>query len=935
MRIIKSNILLLNIIICFFEIHFLSAQEQIVFKLETPTAPQSVHVVGDFNDWSKTANPLSDKNGDSVWETTIQLEPGQYEYRFLIDGLIRIKDPENPFWAGEKSNSILWVKSNQTPQVVNIKPETGSIVRSSNVFITAQYRDGLGNFGLDLKSTQVLLNGQRQKFAFNKKLNRIEILPGKLKDGEYFVEINALDNDGNEAQKVSSYFLVNENNVAPIADAGYTIISGINTKVVLNSGVSYDPDRETIEHFKWRLIQKPGASKAKLNNRNSPFPYFIPDKVGRYLFTLQISDGKAKSKVDSVDVYAFIDRDYLVEFQLSDSVFNKIYETSIDSVSVAGEFNNWNFLNHPMNDYNHDGIWSAWIKIDPGEYEYKFVVNGNHWIADPTNPNKTDDSWNGFNSIISASLNLTPEIKVKSFLGPGKVIFDASASYSKIGSYLTYLWFQDINNPQRFMLNSDKKIFIPTPREDGTYYFYLVVKDQTGNSARKTFVLNVNHGKVKLRDFSNSPEWAKDAIIYEVDVSEFSTQGNLKGLTEKIPYLKSLGINCISLISIFEGTTANGRGINNFFGIKEDYGNLDDFQFFVKKAHDAGIRTVLDFVASHSSDQHSYFISAFRNPLSVFRHWYRWHNPEENRGYCAYEFQKEGDNFPSLNYENPNVRQYILGVAKFWSNLGIDGFRCINTSTIPHGFWKLFRRTLKNSNPDFLIIDAADLRSMAFHKDEFDMSYDTDFYSNLIDVMEHKKKLSTINYEFVKTRKNYPASALALRYIENYDKERFTGKYGINRAKLAASLLLTISGAPLICYGQEIGLTEQLETMNWLTQNDDLFDFYKKLILLRRHHICFRRGEKIDIYNNFSNQVLSYIRQTEKEIFLVILNFGEELNSCQFLLPNTIIKRAANLKLELKNVLSAEKIYTRIYQNQQIKLQLKKETSYILKIVTN
>ncbi len=176
MRINKRNITQLFVLICFFWVTILSAQQNVSFKLTTLTFPKSIHVVGDFNNWSKTANPLSDENGDGVWETTIQLEPGQYEYRFIIGGKICIKDPENPFWAGEHSNSILWVKNSKTPELVNIKPETGTIVRSSNVFISAQYRDGLGNFGLDLKNTQVLLNGQQQKFAFNKKLSRIEIL---------------------------------------------------------------------------------------------------------------------------------------------------------------------------------------------------------------------------------------------------------------------------------------------------------------------------------------------------------------------------------------------------------------------------------------------------------------------------------------------------------------------------------------------------------------------------------------------------------------------------------------------------------------------------------------------------------------------------------------------------------------------------------------
>ncbi len=907
-------------------------QERITFKLATLPNTKSVNVVGNFNNWSKTARPMSDTDGDGTWETTLTLEPGEYQYRFLINDVIWIKDPANSNWAGEYSNSVLWVKSSQQPELKNLKPGYGTTIYSTNLDIEAQYFDGIQKNGLDVSNTKVFLNGKSQQFSYNQKFNNIECHLTTIEDGEYKIEILARDFAGNRARPVGSCFLVNNGNYPPIVDAGYTIIAAVNSTVYLNSGRYYDPDKDPIRRYDWKFISKPEGSRAKLNNDDIAFPSFKPDKLGRYLFTLQTSDGKAESNIDSVDVYAFIKRDYPVEFSLLDSAFAALYEASIESVSVAGEFNRWSVPANPMNDYNHDGTWTAWLNLDPGEYEYKFVVNGEHWITDPNNPIKVPDGWNGFNSVMSASLNLAPVVDVKSMLGPGKIIFDASASYGRMGKDLNYFWYQDINNPQRFELPSLRKISFPGPKKSGTYYYYLVVTDQHGVSSQKTVVLSVDSGMVKIRDFSDSPDWAKDAIVYEVFIRKFTPEGNLKGLIDRIPYLKTLGINCIWLMPIWDGPTSHGYGPSDFFKIEQDYGTIDDFKELIETAHQAGIRIILDFIANHTSDQHPYFLSAYHNPFSAFRDWYRW-LPKEKVGYHNYEFHNDWDTLPNLNYENPNVRQYILNAAEFWARLGVDGFRCDVAWGVPHDFWKLFRRSLKNINPDFLTIDEVLPRSPAYHKDEFDMSYDTDFYGNLLDVMNRKKPLSAIEYGLKKTQKNYTSYTLDFRYIENHDMDRFINQFGLTKTKLAATLLMTIPGTPLIYYGQEIGLKEKTPPMEWNRQDSSLFEFYKKLIHLRRLALSLRRGEMIKVATNVEQSVYAYLRRTVNESFLIILNFSNEQEDCQLLFPDGVIKKNLKGKLELENAMTAERALVPVIRANQIKLKLNAESAIIFRLL--
>jgi len=907
------------------------SQQSVTFSLKPAPATQSVTVAGSFNDWSKKANPLTDVDGDGVLETTLSLNPGRYEYRFVLDDLIWIKDPLNPDWGGERSNSILWVTSNQQPRLTNLQPAIGSCVTTGQPLIAANYHDGIIPHGIDLANTTVLVNGQEVPWAFNAKVNRIEAFRQTLEDGEYRVEIRARDLAGNKARPIQSYFIVNQQNVPPRVDAGYTTIRAINSDVYLNSGVYSDPDKDRMSRYQWKLVSKPGESKVKLRNPDTPFPQFTPDAVGRYLFTLQVSDGYAPSKLDSVDVYAFIERDYPVQFRLSDSLFSRIYEASIESVSVVGEFNGWNSGVNAMSNFNRDDEWSAWIDLDPGEYEYKFVVNGKHWIPDPANPVRIADGWNGFNSLMSARLNLAPVVAVKPVFGPGKIILDGSPSHSQIGKSLIFSWYQDINNPQRYELTQAEKIELATPKNVGTYYFYLVVVDQFGNSARKTVVLNVDKGRVDIRDFSDSPDWPRDAIVYEVFVRNFTPEGDFQGLSQKLPYLKSLGINCLWLMPVMDGPTSHGYGPSDFFTTEFDYGTLNDFCTLVQQAKAAGIRVIFDFVANHSSDQHPYFQSAFQNPNSPYRDWYRWHDLQKTGGYYSYQFHNDWDTLPNLNYENPNVRRYIMDVAEFWTKTGIDGFRCDVAWAVPHDFWKLFRRTIKNINPDLVLLNEVLPRSPVFHKDEFDMSYDTDFYGNLLDVMNKRKPLNAVDFGLQKTRKNYSASAQDFRYIENHDMDRFIHQFGLAKTKLAATLLLTIPGTPLIYYGQEIGMREKTPLMDWSRQNDPLLDYYRKLILLRRNELSLRRGDMVKVATNADDQVYAYLRQKHGEAMLVVLNFGGDLDACQLVLPDEIVKLKRQVHVE--DAVTLDKVSFNFVQPLQIQMALKKETPYVFRIL--
>jgi len=475
----------------------------------------------------------------------------------------------------------------------------------------------------------------------------------------------------------------------------------------------------------------------------------------------------------------------------------------------------------------------------------------------------------------------------------------------------------------------DAKLKIPIPREDGVYYYYVVVSDSFGSSSKKTIVLKVKERQVQIQDFSEFPDWAPDAIIYEIFVKQFTPEGTLKGVIEKIPYLKSLGINCIWLMPIFESPTENGYGVTDFYRIAPQYGTVDDFKELIEKSHQAGIRIMLDFIANHTSDQHRYFVSAFKNPFSVFRDFYKWNSPDEANPFYQYDFFNDWDRLPNLNFDNPQVRQFILENAAYWANFGVDGYRCDVAWGVPHDFWKLFRRHLKNINPNFLTLNETLPRSPLYHDDEFDMSYDTDFYGNLLDVMNDRKPLSAIEYGLQKAHTNYPLNALSLRYLENHDMERFIDQFGFNKTKLAATLMFTIPGTPMILYGQEVGMRDRLPSMDWSRIGDKLYQFYRKLITLRRNFNCFSRGFTEKIFSNAEESVYAFLRYDEKNRFLVILNLADEPIECKLLINDLTEIRNNNIFLEEQ--LTGSKKQLKISDSNKIELLLNAETSYIYK----
>lgn len=194
-------------------------------------------------------------------------------------------------------------------------------------------------------------------------------------------------------------------------------------------------------------------------------------------------------------------------------------------------------------------------------------------------------------------------------------------------------------------------------------------------------------------------KWWHNAVIYQVYPRSFYDTngdgiGDIRGIIEKLPYIKSLGVNMIWLNPIFKSPNDdNGYDISDFYGIMEDFGTMADVEEMIEKAHALGIKILFDLVMNHTSDEHPWFIESRKSKDNPYRDFYIWQDGREGEeptnwegffGGSVWEKNEQTDDYylhlfskkmPDLNWESREMRQAIYDVANFWADKGVDGLR--------------------------------------------------------------------------------------------------------------------------------------------------------------------------------------------------------------------------------------------------------------------
>ena len=445
-------------------------------------------------------------------------------------------------------------------------------------------------------------------------------------------------------------------------------------------------------------------------------------------------------------------------------------------------------------------------------------------------------------------------------------------------------------------------------------------------------------------------DWKRGGVCYEIFVRSFYDSdgdgiGDLNGVTQKLDYIndgnprsrRALGADCIWLMPVAQSPSYHGYDVSDYYRVERDYGTNDDFKRLVAAAHRRGIKVLVDMVLNHVSSEHPFFQEALRDTASPHRDWFRWSamKPDQKGPWGQevwhrspvrdeYYYGIFWSGMPDLNYENPAVRDEAKKVARFWiEEMGVDGFRLDaipylveegnqlagtpGTHAVLHEYASYIRSIAPAAFTVGEVWDSVGAM-LPYYPDQLDSHFAFELSDAIINGVRTGSAKNLLR-GYLRLQDTLPPNRWS-PFLRNHDQTRTFTELGgdTRRAKVAATLLLTLPGLPFVYYGEEIGMTgnkpdERLRTpMQWngrtgggfttgkaweapqpdsLTANvaaqdtvrGSLLNRYRELIHLRASNEALAAG-KLMALTATSDGVAAYLRQTGNGTVLVIANLG-------------------------------------------------------------
>mgnify|MGYP000850985732 FL=1 len=530
-------------------------------------------------------------------------------------------------------------------------------------------------------------------------------------------------------------------------------------------------------------------------------------------------------------------------------------------------------------------------------------------------------------------------------------------------------------------------------------------------------------------------KWWQKAVFYQIYPRSFADGngdclGDFKGMIEKLDYLKDLGIDAIWLSPHYPSPYVDcGYDIADYMAVAPEYGTMDDFKQFLDGAHQRGMRLILDLVMNHTSDKHAWFLESRSSRDNPKRDWYIWRDPKPDGSPPnnwqstfdgpAWEYDAATDQYyyhyffreqPDLNWRNPEVREAMFNMVRFWLDMGVDGFRLDAIGTIfehpdlpdqpldmtyldlrklvreadtlekkqiasetwnrifmyqleqpgMHELMKELRAVVDEYGPGERVL-IAENENIEYHgngNDELHMVFNFPLMQTECITPQHvlDNQLMRLTQLAAVSSQAWPANTLS-----NHDTPRLYSRYGDGihndeLIRLHLALLLTLKGTPFLYYGDEIGMrnlelteiTQLCDTMAtwvyrteveqlgadlaealkhaidftrdrgrspmqwenapnagfcppderpWLPINPDyaqginvadqladsqsLLNFYRNFLRLRRQNAALVEGE-YEAIEAGDPDVLAFLRYTEEQTCLVVLNFSDRAVKLNF-----------------------------------------------------
>ena len=378
--------------------------------------------------------------------------------------------------------------------------------------------------------------------------------------------------------------------------------------------------------------------------------------------------------------------------------------------------------------------------------------------------------------------------------------------------------------------------------------------------------------------------WSRRAVVYEVNVRQFTAEGTLRAIEPHLPRIKSLGVDVIWLMPVQpigrknrKGTMGSYYSISDYTAINPEFGTMADFDALVAAAHREGLKVLLDWVPNHTAFDHPW--------ITQHKAWYVSRadgtivNARDNEGHDT-----DWTDVAELNYDNPELRRAMIDAMRWWIEKGhVDGFRCDVAGGVPLDFWLQARTALRTVRPDlFMLAESEDPRLHA----AFDMTYGWDLHHLLNEIAQGKRPAPAVDAYLARQDSLFGRDAYRLYFTSNHDENSWNGsefeRMGAN-AQPAFVLAATLRGSmPLLYTGQEVSVRKRLrffekDTVDW--NGPSLAPFYRALFELKHQHASLANGaaggQQTTLRTDAGDRVYAYVRARGDDVVLVALNFGD------------------------------------------------------------
>lgn len=454
-----------------------------------------------------------------------------------------------------------------------------------------------------------------------------------------------------------------------------------------------------------------------------------------------------------------------------------------------------------------------------------------------------------------------------------------------------YNWLTDRKSKQMQKSYSDAlydyyTVTLDVPDSRIGYIFLLQSGEEKYYYSEEGLTIEYNHDKsyynffqypyINETDLHKKVDWCDRAIFYQIFVDRFHMGscskdrnyidkdwgelpkpkgfygGDLPGITEKLDYLQDLGINSVYLTPIFQSPSNHKYDTIDYEEVDAMFGTNRDLKELVESAHKRGIKILLDAVFNHCS----YLCKQFQDVLrkgkeSVYYDWFMIRGERPVMEQVNYECFAACNYMPKWNTNNLEVQKFLLHIATKWiKEYGIDGWRLDVADEVSHDFWRQFRKVVKATKPDALIIGENWHDSRPWLEgDQFDSIMNYSFTKACLDYFAYEKYSAQRFCERlseVLMRNTDQVNEMMLNLLDSHDTERFLTNVGenVNKLKCALAVLFFFVGMPCIYYGTEIGTSggydpDSRRTFDWNKAhwNMDIYNTVKELIRLRKEQI--------------------------------------------------------------------------------------------------